>query len=137
MEEIAKFERERSNQLDGFSGARLDENDFGGVKEIARERRQSGTADVELRMRAIKCVADHGMAQGAEVHTNLMSAASVKLDFQECGGANAGADAPIRTSGARVWKEASAVGGHTGAVIGMAGNGEFDAATIFRKQTFN
>jgi hypothetical protein len=61
IEKIATLEEVGGN-LNGFSGARLGENDLRSMKEVALERRQRRIADLESCVGTIQSVTDNGMA---------------------------------------------------------------------------
>ena len=63
---------------------------------------------------------------------DLVGATGVELDFEESSLANPGANPPIGPSRAGMGEKTGTVRSHTGAVIGMTGNGKFNAAAIFR-----
>ena len=83
MQKIEKFRWNRGDELNGFPGTGLDEDDFCGVEKIAIKRRQRGTSNIEMRVGAVEGIADYWMTQSAEVDANLMSTSRVKLNFEE------------------------------------------------------
>src|ERR1700757_561246 len=68
------------------------------------------------------------MFEGGEVHTNLMRASRMELDFNERGGTKLLEDSPIGAGVASVCGFAHGPGGHSHAALGIAGDGKFDAA---------
>lgn len=68
------------------------------------------------------------MFEGGEVHTNLMRASGVELDFDERGGTKLLEDVPIGAGVAGVCGFAGGPGGHSDAALGIARDGKLDAA---------
>jgi hypothetical protein len=77
------------------------------------------------------------MADGGKMHADLVSAASVQLDFGECGGTDAGEDAPVRAGFASFGENEAATGGHAEAIFGIAADGGVNAAARFRENAFD
>src|SRR5229473_4861905 len=77
------------------------------------------------------------MTQGGEVHTNLVGAAGVKLNFRQRGGIDAGERAPVGAGFAGVAKYKAAPGGHACAALGVAGDGEVDSAVILLQKALH
>ena len=88
-------------------------------------------ADAQLRRRAVERVANDRMMQRGKVHADLMRAAGVELDFDERGGVDAGEDAPVGAGFAGVGEGGAAARGHADAALGVAADGEIDAAVVF------
>ncbi len=120
-----------------MAGARLREAEFGGVEEIAGQRGKREFADAELRGGAVERVADDGMMQRGEVHADLVGAAGVQLDFEERGRIDAGEGAPVRAGFAGFAEDEAAAGGHAGAPVGVASDGEVDGAVVLFQEAFH
>lgn len=104
------------------------EREARGVQELPAKVGELYLADGELRGSAIERVANDGMFEGGEVHTNLMRASGAELDFEERGGAELLKNGPVRAGVAGVCGFSSGTRRHTHAALGIARNGEFDAA---------
>ena len=76
---------ERGSHVDPFAGVRLRKAQTGGMEKIAAERGQLRFFDTQLAGGTVEGVADDRMLERGEVHTNLMRAAGVELDFDERG----------------------------------------------------
>ncbi len=98
------------------------------MKELAAENGEFCFADNKLRGAAVKRVAEDRMFEGGEVHTNLMRASGVELDFDERGGTKLLEDGPVGAGIAGVCGFAGRPGGHSYAALGIAGDGKFDGA---------
>ena len=105
------------------------------MEKIAAERGQLRFLNAQLACGPVECVADDGMFEGGEVHTNLMRAAGVELDFNERGVADSGEGTPIGARGARIGHYRAVPGlafhRHARAMDRVAADGQLDAAGFF------
>src|SRR6267142_2281772 len=112
VEEFAEVLRKRSLQIDPRAGTRLRETELRGVQEIAAQGSQRALAALELRRRTVERVAHNWMAQGGEMHANLVRAPGVKLNFDEGCVVDASEGAPIGARFASVAQQDAAACGH-------------------------
>jgi len=81
------------------------------------------------------------MLERGEVHTNLMRAARVELDFDERGIGECGEGTPIGACGARIGHSGAVPGfalhRHARAMDGVATDGQLDAAGFFLELTLH
>lgn len=106
----------------------MSEREARGVQELAAKNGELCFADGELRSGSVERIADEGMFESGEVHTNLMRASSVELDFDQSCRVERLKDVPIGAGGAGVCGFARGAGSHAYAALGITGDGEFDAA---------
>jgi len=131
LEECTEILRQWRAEIDPGAAARLREAEFGGVEEIAVQRGQRDFSNAKLRGCAVERVTNDGVAKSGEMHADLVRAAGVELNFEERGGIDAGEDAPVGAGFASVAENDAAAGGHAGATLGVAGDGEVNGAAIF------
>jgi len=137
LEECTEILRQRRAEIDPGAAARLREAEFGGVEEIAVQRDQRDFSDAELRGCTVERVTNHGVEKSGEMHADLVRAAGVELHFEERSGVDAGEDAPVGAGFASVAENDAAAGGHAGATIGIAGDGEVNGAAIFFQEALH
>src|SRR5579885_1363491 len=103
------------------------------MKEMAAQRGKSNFSDPELAGRAVEGIANDGMLNGGEVHTNLMRASGVELDGSESGGTDGEQRGPFRkrlTSPSRGGVLCRGPRKHADTASGVARDGEIDAAML-------
>ena len=105
------------------------------MEKIAAERGQLRFFEAQLARCAVERVADDGMFECGEVHTNLMRAAGMELDFDERGIGDGGEGTPIGACGAGIRHGGAvpslALDSHARAMDGVATDGQLDAAGFF------
>src|SRR6516225_7896353 len=102
---------------------------------MARQLCQRHLAHAPFGRCSIDRVANHGVFQGGEVHTNLVRPPGVELDLDERSVVDVCEGAPVRARRAEVRDGRSAPGfsrgGHARAMDGIAPDGELDPADLF------
>jgi len=110
---------------------------FRRVEKIAVERRQLLLSHPQLLRRAIQRIANDGVLERGEVHSNLMRAARVELDLDESRAVNPGEGFPVGEGPAGIGDSSAAPGfavyRHARAINRVAPDGEVDAASFFGK----
>ena len=132
-----QLRRKWREEFDPRACSRLVKAEFCCMKKISAKRGQRNFADANLRRSAVEFVADHRMAQRREMYANLVGAAGVELDFDECGGADAGKGAPIGVCIARFGQCSGPVSSHAHAAFGVASDGKVDGSVMFREQAMD